>query len=312
MDQRARMAMLDEFPRRQAEVARRLRRRRARPRHSRCQPRLQLRRADPRGRLCPPHRPHGRAGRSGKAFTIATRSDTKYLDAIERLIGQKIEWHDGDLSTVVASEGDDEAPRRGRGAPRRAGRKDESDRARRAQSRPRPSRCRRRRSRAEARSAAETRSWLPTSPKSAARARTRSGRRMPAAAPAPSSRATAASPAKPRATIVRTVRAATTSAPPPRRRRQRRHGRLRRRHAGLHADRREGLNDSSSHSGHMKTAPSRGRFAFAWLKSVSGQRRELDLDAAILRAPLGVPFVAIGRVGRSRSPRSGVNRRPAG
>jgi superfamily II DNA/RNA helicase len=68
----------------------------------------------------------GRAGRSGKSFTIVTRSDTKYLDAIERLIGQKIEWHDGDLSTVVASENDDDAPRRGRGAPRRAGRKDES------------------------------------------------------------------------------------------------------------------------------------------------------------------------------------------
>ncbi|WP_189556710.1 MULTISPECIES: DEAD/DEAH box helicase [unclassified Mesorhizobium] len=67
----------------------------------------------------------GRAGRAGKSFTIATKSDTKYIDAIERLIGNKIEWHDGDLSTVVASEGEDEAPRRGRGAPRRAGRKDE-------------------------------------------------------------------------------------------------------------------------------------------------------------------------------------------
>ncbi|HEY6633403.1 MAG TPA: DEAD/DEAH box helicase [Rhizobiaceae bacterium] len=67
----------------------------------------------------------GRAGRSGKSFTIVTRSDAKYLDAIERLTGQKIEWHDGDLSTVVASEEEDEAPRRGRGAPRRAGRKDE-------------------------------------------------------------------------------------------------------------------------------------------------------------------------------------------
>ena len=66
----------------------------------------------------------GRAGRSGKSFTIATKNDAKYVDAIEKLIGQKIEWHDGDLSTVVASEGDDEAPRRGRGAPRRAGRKD--------------------------------------------------------------------------------------------------------------------------------------------------------------------------------------------
>ncbi|MCH4556918.1 RNA helicase [Mesorhizobium sp. SEMIA 3007] len=68
----------------------------------------------------------GRAGRSGKSFTIATKSDTKYIDAIERLIGNKIEWHDGDLSTVVASEGgEDDAPRRGKGAPRRAGRKDD-------------------------------------------------------------------------------------------------------------------------------------------------------------------------------------------
>jgi superfamily II DNA/RNA helicase len=66
----------------------------------------------------------GRAGRSGKSFTIATRSDAKYVDAIERLIGQKIEWHDGDLSTVVVSDNEDDAPRRGRGAPRRAGRKD--------------------------------------------------------------------------------------------------------------------------------------------------------------------------------------------
>ncbi|MER9407247.1 DEAD/DEAH box helicase [Mesorhizobium caraganae] len=72
----------------------------------------------------------GRAGRSGKSFTIATKSDTKYIDAIERLIGNKIEWHDGDLSTVVASESsEDEAPRRGRGAPRRAGRKDDDRKA---------------------------------------------------------------------------------------------------------------------------------------------------------------------------------------
>lgn len=63
----------------------------------------------------------GRAGRLGKAFTIVTKSDTKYVDAIERLTGLPVEWHDGDLSTVIASEGDDEAPRRGRGAPRRAG-----------------------------------------------------------------------------------------------------------------------------------------------------------------------------------------------
>ena len=50
----------------------------------------------------------GRAGRSGKAFTIATKSDVKYVDAIERLIGQKIDWHDGDLSTVAPAEGEDD------------------------------------------------------------------------------------------------------------------------------------------------------------------------------------------------------------
>jgi superfamily II DNA/RNA helicase len=72
----------------------------------------------------------GRAGRSGKSFTIATRADTKYVDAIERLIGQTIEWHDGDLSTVVVSEDEHDAPRRGRGAPRRAGRKEEGSRDR--------------------------------------------------------------------------------------------------------------------------------------------------------------------------------------
>jgi superfamily II DNA/RNA helicase len=72
----------------------------------------------------------GRAGRSGKSFTIATRADTKYIDAIERLIGQTIEWHDGDLSTVVVSEDEHDAPRRGRGAPRRAGRKEEGSRDR--------------------------------------------------------------------------------------------------------------------------------------------------------------------------------------
>jgi len=57
----------------------------------------------------------GRAGRTGKAFTIATRADTKYVDAIEKLIGQNIEWLDGDLSTVVESA-DDDRPRRDRNA----------------------------------------------------------------------------------------------------------------------------------------------------------------------------------------------------
>ena len=81
----------------------------------------------------------GRAGRSGKSFTIVTRSDIKYLDAIEKLIGQKIEWHDGDLSTVVQSDGEDEAPRRGRGASRRGGRRDDAERKPRGERRPRRS-----------------------------------------------------------------------------------------------------------------------------------------------------------------------------
>ena len=61
----------------------------------------------------------GRAGRSGKAFTIVTRSDTRYVDAIEKLIGASIDWLDGDLSTVAHDESEDEAPRRGRGGDKR-------------------------------------------------------------------------------------------------------------------------------------------------------------------------------------------------
>lgn len=70
----------------------------------------------------------GRAGRSGKSFTIATKGDAKYVDAIEKLIGKQIEWFDGDLSTLVVSDDADEAPRRGRGDKRRGGRKDADDR----------------------------------------------------------------------------------------------------------------------------------------------------------------------------------------
>jgi superfamily II DNA/RNA helicase len=34
----------------------------------------------------------GRAGRSGTALTLVTRDDAKYVDSIERLIGNKVEW----------------------------------------------------------------------------------------------------------------------------------------------------------------------------------------------------------------------------
>lgn len=42
----------------------------------------------------------GRAGKLGKAFTIVTTADKKYIDAIEKMSDQKIEWYDGDLSSL--------------------------------------------------------------------------------------------------------------------------------------------------------------------------------------------------------------------
>jgi superfamily II DNA/RNA helicase len=63
-----------------------------------------------------------RAGRSGKAFTLVTKSDQKYLDSIEKLIGQDIEWADGDLSSLPpAAEGEQEDTRGGRGRGRAGG-----------------------------------------------------------------------------------------------------------------------------------------------------------------------------------------------
>ncbi len=44
----------------------------------------------------------GRAGRSGAAFTLVSKRDTKFTDAIEKLIDQKIEWLNGDLSSLPA------------------------------------------------------------------------------------------------------------------------------------------------------------------------------------------------------------------
>ncbi len=58
----------------------------------------------------------GRAGRSGKAFTMVDKSDAKYLSAVEKLINETIEWHDGDLSTLPVDDGSEDAPRKGRGA----------------------------------------------------------------------------------------------------------------------------------------------------------------------------------------------------
>ena len=62
----------------------------------------------------------GRAGRSGASFTIVTKRDTKFSDAIEKLIGQKVDWLKGDLSELPEPMESHEG-RRDRG---RDGRKD--------------------------------------------------------------------------------------------------------------------------------------------------------------------------------------------
>lgn len=53
----------------------------------------------------------GRAGRSGKSFTLVTRADRKYVDAIEKLIGQQIEWTDGGDNSFGDAEPAEEKPR---------------------------------------------------------------------------------------------------------------------------------------------------------------------------------------------------------
>ena len=76
----------------------------------------------------------GRAGRSGTAFMIVTKRDAKHLDAIEKLIGEKIEWHNGDLSALPAQEEgaesgrSDRRPAKGRDRDRGRGRSDRGNR----------------------------------------------------------------------------------------------------------------------------------------------------------------------------------------
>ncbi|MBE2996395.1 DEAD/DEAH box helicase, partial [Candidatus Liberibacter asiaticus] len=42
----------------------------------------------------------GRAGRHGKAFTLVAKEDIKHIDAIEKLIEKKVDWLNGDLSSL--------------------------------------------------------------------------------------------------------------------------------------------------------------------------------------------------------------------
>src|SRR5947209_8646411 len=92
----------------------------------------------------------GRAGRSGTALTLVTRDDKKYVDSIERLIGNKIEWQGPPAAELGGGEEEPTARSgRGRRAPaprgeRRASRPDSPVGEHRAsgEQRSRPSRAR--------------------------------------------------------------------------------------------------------------------------------------------------------------------------
>lgn len=57
----------------------------------------------------------GRAGRLGKAFTIVAKSDMKYVDSIEKMSKETVEWLDGDTTTLAPdTETSDTKPKRGR------------------------------------------------------------------------------------------------------------------------------------------------------------------------------------------------------
>ena len=79
----------------------------------------------------------GRAGRSGAAFTIVTKREVKHTDAIEKLIGETVEWLNGGLDALPpAEEGhDDDRSRRSSGSGR--GRDRDKDKGRRG-GKPRP------------------------------------------------------------------------------------------------------------------------------------------------------------------------------
>jgi superfamily II DNA/RNA helicase len=71
----------------------------------------------------------GRAGRFGRAFTLVTKSDAKYVDSIEKLIGETIEWENGDLTSLPAPmESHDKDKDRGRSKDGRGERDRDRDR----------------------------------------------------------------------------------------------------------------------------------------------------------------------------------------
>ncbi|HSI42471.1 MAG TPA: DEAD/DEAH box helicase [Xanthobacteraceae bacterium] len=86
----------------------------------------------------------GRAGRAGAAFTIVTPGDAKSLAAIEKLIGNAVEWQGGGLGSVDDSA-PARAPRPSRGGERERGERGGGERGDRERSdRPGPRAARRR------------------------------------------------------------------------------------------------------------------------------------------------------------------------
>ncbi|MCA1405100.1 DEAD/DEAH box helicase [Ensifer sp. IC3342] len=71
----------------------------------------------------------GRAGRSGASFTLVTKRDTKFSDAIEKLIGQKVEWLNGDLSELPEPMESHDTGRKDRGRERHKDRKKDVERS---------------------------------------------------------------------------------------------------------------------------------------------------------------------------------------
>ncbi|PZR47047.1 MAG: RNA helicase, partial [Stutzerimonas stutzeri] len=74
----------------------------------------------------------GRAGCSGAAFTLVSRRDTKFVDAIEKLIDQKVEWLSGNLEELPQQVESEERPRNGR---ERGGRDRDRSRGRKGETR---------------------------------------------------------------------------------------------------------------------------------------------------------------------------------
>ncbi|MGV3551892.1 DEAD/DEAH box helicase [Rhizobium sp.] len=72
----------------------------------------------------------GRAGRLGAAYMIITRRDSKHLDAIQKLIGEDIEWHAGDLTALPEREESEDGGRRDRRSSGKGGRERDRDRGR--------------------------------------------------------------------------------------------------------------------------------------------------------------------------------------